>query len=93
MEAKIVRWIITALGWMSALSGAGLFVYAAYAVATGSIELSAKFSSNTFAFREAPGPFIFSLLIYVAGGAMCVWIAKALLIDEPRWRRGRGIDR
>lgn len=76
-------------GWLAALISAGFFGYSGYAVATGAIELSARFSHSTLVFNKTPGPFLFALFLYILGGVVFIWVAKGLLVDHPRWYRDR----
>lgn len=92
MEVRSLRWIGVALGWMAAAASLAFFAYVSYAIATGSVLLSARFSKASFVFSQSPGSFLLALSVYIAGGLICGWIAKTLLIDEPKWRRDKGFD-
>jgi hypothetical protein len=89
MSDQFVLVLLKFGGWLAALIGLGFLGYALYAIATGTIELAGQFSQATFVFDANPGPFLFALSIYLLGCATFAWIAKVLLLDDPKWRRER----
>jgi H+/Cl- antiporter ClcA len=93
MSDRFVLVLLKLGGWLAALIGLGFAGYAFYAIATGTIELAGRYSQATFVFSRNPGPFLFALSIYLLGFAACAWVAKVLLLDDPKWRRDRAARR
>jgi hypothetical protein len=88
----IVRWFLPALGWLSAAFALALFGYSVYSIATGSIVFDARWSKNTYDLDTSPRGFFFALSFYLFAGTMAAWIAKQLLVNEPRWKRSRDLQ-
>ena len=81
---------MTILGWASGLFGVSLIGYVVYALWSGSVVFDTKFSNNTLSYADSPSSYVYAVVFYLASGAMSIWIAKILLFDESKWRRGKG---
>jgi hypothetical protein len=71
-------------GWLAAAIGLGFLAYIVYAIATGTVVLSGRYSEATFAFERNPGAFLFALSIYAMGCGGSAWAGKVLLREKKK---------
>jgi hypothetical protein len=66
------------------LAGVAMVGYGTYAAVRGVVYVASRSTEATIYFYQSPSAFLFGIALYLAGGALFLWIARVLLTGKKK---------